>query len=157
MASLRTSSISRRVLEPMRATSICRAPSPNVAPSAWASVSTTPASASDAPSPSPPINVKSAVFLAPLGERPPPVHGRRRHHDGDLRRIERTEDLLQILDQTQRALGATGHGIGEEIDVLEPHHAPPAEHRDRLHTLSKPVDRIRDLAAIVGKTADDLA
>ena len=39
--------------------------------------------------------------------------------------------LLQILDELQRAFGATGDGVGKEIDILQPDDPAAAEHRHR--------------------------
>jgi hypothetical protein len=97
------------------------------------------------------------VLLAPLGKRPAAIdRGGRDEHAG-LVGVHGAEDLLQVLDQTEGALGAAGDGIGEEVDVLEPHDAPAAKHRDGLHGLAEAVHRGLDLAHVGGEAVDDLA
>ena len=64
---------------------------------------------------------------------------------------------MQIFDELEGAFGAAGDGVGQKIDILEPHDALAAEHRDRLHALAETIHRGLDFADVAGETADDFA
>ena len=64
---------------------------------------------------------------------------------------------MQGFDLGEGGLGATGHGIGQKVDVLEPHDAAVAKHGDGLDGFAETIHRGLDLGDIGGKPADDLA
>ena len=97
------------------------------------------------------------VFLAPLGKRAAAVDGRGGDEDGGFVGVEFFEQRLKIGDERERALGATGDGVGEEVDVLEPHDAFAAEHGDGLHGVAEAQHGGFDFADVVGETAEHVA
>jgi hypothetical protein len=55
------------------------------------------------------------------------------------------------------ALGATGDGVREEVDVAQPHDAFPAEHGNRLDGIAETIHSALHLADIRREPVDDFA
>jgi hypothetical protein len=104
-----------------------------------ASASATPAKASPASSPSPPARAKSAFFSHHFGNARRAVHGRGGDEDGGLGRVDAGQEFLEVLDELERALGAAGDAVGEEVDVFEPNDPLAAKHRNGLHAFAETI------------------
>ena len=79
------------------------------------------------------------VLLAPLRKRAAAVHGRGGDEDGGLGRVDAGQEFLEVLDELERALGAAGDGVGEEVDVFEPNDPLAAKHRNGLHAFAETI------------------
>ena len=97
------------------------------------------------------------VGLAPFRKTPPAIDRRGRDDNRHVVGADLRQQFLQRLDLPQRALGAASHAVRQEIDVLEPHDALAAEHRDGLHRVAEPIHRGLDLVDVSGEPAHDLA
>ena len=95
------------------------------------------------------------VFFAPFRKRAAAVHRRGSDERGDFGRIYLSQKRLQVLDEPERALGAAGDALSEEIHVLQPDDAAAAEHRHGLYGLAETVHRRLDLADVGREAVDD--
>lgn len=98
-----------------------------------------------------------AVFLGPFGETAATIDGGGRDENRDIDGVVGPEEALEFFDLLESAFGATGDGVGEEIDVSEPDEAATTEHRDGLHGLAETVNGGFDLGDIAGEAADRFA
>ena len=96
-------------------------------------------------------------FFAPLVEALAAVNGGGGDENGDLGGVDGGKNGLEVLDGGLDGLGVAGAGVGEEVDVLEPHETAAAEHGYGLHAVAEAGDGGLGLVHGVDETTDGLA
>ena len=97
------------------------------------------------------------IFLQPLELGAAAVHGAGGNEDGDGGGVHGLKEGLQILDQFFGALGAAGHGVGEEVGVFEPDDFAIAEEGDGLDGGAEVFERDVEFVKVLDAALDDFA
>ncbi|MEN9635276.1 MAG: hypothetical protein RL077_3680 [Verrucomicrobiota bacterium] len=94
------------------------------------------------------------IFFAPLGEGAPAIDGGRRDQEGRIGGIDARENVLELLNEFQGALGSAGDGVGHKINVFEPNDTFTAKHGDGLDGVAELIDGCLDLGDISGEAIE---